>query len=126
MPFWNITFGRRGERVAARFLRSLGYRILARNHRNRFGEIDLIAADGETLVFVEVKTRRSHTAGAPFEAVDRIKQRQLTRAALAYLGRHRLHDRSARFDVVGIVWPNDRRGEPEVRHYVNAFEAADP
>jgi putative endonuclease len=125
MAFWNQLFGNRGERVAARFLRRLGYRVLARNHRNRFGEIDLIAADGQTLVFVEVKTRRSAAAGAPFEAVDPTKQRQLTRAATAYLVQRRLFDRSARFDVVGIVWPDSSRGEPDVRHYVNAFEATE-
>ena len=70
-------FGDRGEREAAKFLRKLGYRILDRQHRDRFGEIDIIALDGRQIVFVEVKTRSSSDAGQPFEAVDATKQRKI-------------------------------------------------
>ena len=119
---WNRLLGSRGERLAARYLRRLGIRAILRGYRcPPFGEIDLIARDGQTLVFVEVKTR---TEGNPAEAVTPEKQRRLTRAAEVFLDRHHLRDVPCRFDVVAIRWP-DGRGEPEVRHYRNAFEAHD-
>ena len=117
-----LSLGARGEREAARFLRRLGYKIVARSQRSRLGEIDLVAVDGRTVVFVEVKTRRSHDAGHPTEAIDADKQRRLTRAALAYLKRHGLLECSARFDVVAITWP-DAGGKPTVEHLLNAFPA---
>lgn len=116
--------GDRGERVAVRYLKSVGYRILARQHRNQFGEIDVIAEDGQQLVFVEVKTRQSVEAGQPFEAVDRRKQAQLTKVASAWLKRHRRLQQSARFDVVSIVWAKGASA-PEIRHFRNAFESTD-
>jgi putative endonuclease len=76
------TLGRRGEDAAARYLRRLGYVIVARGHRDHIGELDLIAVDGRTVVFVEVKTRTSHDAGHPADAVDEAVQRRLTRPAL--------------------------------------------
>jgi len=112
--------GNRGERWAAKYLRKQGFQILHRQHRSRFGEIDLIALDGNSVVFIEVKTRRSASAGHPTEAVTSAKQRQLTRAAFAYLKRHRLLEHSARFDVVSLLWPADGL-KPEVTHYRNAF-----
>lgn len=114
--------GDRGERAAERFLRRQGYRILARQHSSRFGEIDIIARDGEWIVFVEVKTRRSGAAGLPVEAVDARKQRQMTRAALAWLKRHRLLHWRSRFDVVGVLWPDGQR-QPQIDHIRNAFPA---
>lgn len=119
----NRLFGNKGERLAARFLKRQGYKILVRQARNRFGEIDLIALDGCTIVFVEVKTRGSHKAGHPAEAVDRRKQQQLTKAALAWLKTKRLTDRSCRFDVVAITLGNE--GDPLIEHIQNAFEAAE-
>ena len=83
--------------------------------------VDLIALDGERVVFVEVKTRRS---GSPAEAVTLEKQRNLTRAALHFLKRHHLLNQPIRFDVVAIVWPDDSR-KPTIQHYRNAFPAAD-
>jgi putative endonuclease len=115
------TLGERGEAAAARFLKRLGYTIIARGSHIRRGEIDLIAVDGRTLVFVEVKTRISHDAGHPAEAVDREKQRRLTRLAIDYLKRHGLLDSRARFDVVAITWPSGRR-RPIIDHFKNAFE----
>src|SRR5689334_24903034 len=82
--------GRRGEDTAARYLKRLGYTIVARAHRDNIGEIDLIAVDGRTIVFVEVKTRTTHDAGHPADAVDDLKQRRLTRLALSYMKRHDL------------------------------------
>ena len=114
--------GRRGEDVAARYLRRLGYVIVARGHRDSIGELDLVAVDGRTVVFIEVKTRTSHDAGHPADAVDEAKQRRLTRLALSYLKRHDLLECSARFDVVAITWPAGR-GQPTLEHFQNAFEA---
>lgn len=112
--------GNRGEQHAARFLRRQGFRILAKGYRTPLGEIDLIARDGDILVFVEVKSRRQ---GQPAEAVTLEKQRRLTLAALQFLAQHRLLDtQRARFDVVAIVWPDDRKA-PTVEHFRNAFEA---
>ena len=113
--------GRRGEATAARMLRRQGYVIVARSERGGIGELDLVAVDRRTVVFVEVKTRRSHDAGHPAEAVDQLKQRRLTRLALAYLKRHDLLEYSARFDVVAITWPQGQR-KPTIQHYKNAFE----
>ncbi len=119
----DTALGPAGERAAARYLQQLGYRILARGHRQRLGEIDLIALDGNWLVFVEVKTWRCDAAGDPSEAVDRSKQEKLTRAALIYLKQRGLLDQPARFDVVSIVWPDKVKQPPAIRHFKNAFEA---
>ena len=115
------TLGQRGEREAERFLLRLGMVIVARGYQDKFGEIDLIAVDGETIVFVEVKTRTSDYAGQPAEAVDDIKQEHLTKTALGYLKWHRLTECSARFDVISITWPSESK-RPEIIHYENAFE----
>ncbi len=117
--FWNRILGDRGERAAARFLRRQGLRVLLRGYRTRSGEIDLIARDGDILVFVEVKARRQ---GVPAEAVTLEKQRRITLAALHFLRKHRLLEQRSRFDVVAIVWPDDRR-KPQIDHIRNAFEA---
>lgn len=118
-----LRLGLAGERAAARFLQRLGYRIVARSHRQRLGEIDLIALDGDCLVFVEVKTWSSADSGDPSLAVDRRKQEKLSRAALVYLKRRGLLEQRCRFDVVSVVWPTDRRVQPSIRHFVHAFEA---
>jgi putative endonuclease len=117
--FWNRLLGDRGERAAARFLRRRGLRVLQRGYRTRSGEIDLIAREGDTLVFVEVKARRQ---GVPAEAVTAEKQRRITLAALHFLRKYDLLDVRSRFDVVAIVWP-DERGQPQIEHFPNAFEA---
>ena len=99
----------------------LGYIILARGHKGQIGEIDLVAVDGRTVVFIEVKTRTSHDAGHPADAVDDAKQRRLTRLALSYLKRHDLLEHSARFDVVAVTWPAGKQ-KPTIEHFINAFE----
>lgn len=116
-----LPLGVRGERAAARYLQRRGYVIVARGDRSRYGELDLVAVDGRTVVFVEVKTRRS-ALDHPAEAVHQEKQRRLTRAATAYLKRHRLLDYPVRFDVVAITWPPSHR-RPCIEHFPNAFEA---
>jgi len=96
-------FGESGENVASRELRRRGYEIIARRYRTRAGEIDLVARDGDTLVFVEVKTRHTHEFGAPSEAVTAGKQRKLALMAADYLARHAAGDVACRFDVVAIT-----------------------
>jgi putative endonuclease len=116
------SLGQRGERAAARYLRRQGYKIVGRGERDHFGELDLVAVDGRTVVFVEVKTRTSHEAGHPAEAVGPEKQKRLTRLALAYLKRHDLLENAARFDVLAITWPDSAK-RPTIEHFQNAFEA---
>jgi putative endonuclease len=115
------SLGGRGEAAAARFLRRRGYHIVARGEQC-FGEIDVVAVDNRTVVFVEVKTRNSDLAGSPESAVDDEKQRRLTRAALGFLKRHDLLGNSARFDVVAVTWPNGQR-RPRIEHIIDAFPA---
>jgi putative endonuclease len=126
-PLWlvldrRLPLGRRGENAAARFLARRGYKIVARGQRGQIGELDLVAIDGRTVVFVEVKTRTTQEAGHPADAVDENKQRQLTRVALAFLQRHDLLEAKSRFDVVAITWPADGR-RPHIEHFPSAFEA---
>lgn len=116
------TLGQQGEWAAERYLKRLGYIIVARGERGDLGELDLIAVDGRTIVFIEVKTRRSDQAGHPAEAVDQPKQRRLTRLALAYLKRHDLLEYASRFDVVAVTWPNGSK-HPQIEHIKHAFEA---
>jgi putative endonuclease len=115
------TLGQRGEAAAARFLKRIGYVIIARGDRGRLGELDLVAVDARTVVFVEVKTRRSHDAGPPAEAVDPRKQQRLTRLALTFLKRHDLLEYPARFDVVAVTWPALQK-KPTIEHFKNAFQ----
>jgi putative endonuclease len=117
------SLGDRGEDAAARYLKRQGFRVLERGHDSRLGELDIIAVDGRTVVFVEVKTRTSDDAGRPTEAIDDRKQCRMTQAALAYLKAKRLLQTSARFDVVAVTWPKDAR-KPLIEHYKNAFEPA--
>lgn len=115
-----MKLGPRGERIAARTLKRAGYRIIERNYRSKPGEIDLIALDGDTLVFVEVKTRTSADAADPQDAVNRAKQRQLGRVARYYVQAKSAHHRPCRFDVVTVVLSEE--GKPTVEHFINAFE----
>ena len=114
--------GAAGEKEAERFLLRHGWVIIERGFSARGGEIDLIAVDGQTVVFVEVKTRSSDRKGHPTEAVTSEKQRHLTRAAYSYLAKKQLADCSFRFDIVSIIWP-DQAQAPTIEHYPNAFEA---
>ena len=112
--------GDRGENLAARYLRNRGYKIISRNFRCDSGEIDIVARDGKTIVFVEVKTR-AYDDPTPEEQVNEHKQHQLTKAGKIYLSRYGFPQPPARFDVVGIIWPQGR--EPIIRHTPHAFEA---
>src|SRR5271163_950312 len=113
-----LPLGRRGERAAEKYLRRNGYRIVARNFRAAGAEIDIVAMDGDTLVFVEVKTRRSREAGAPEEAVDERKQKQIRRAAEIFATRYRADEVTMRFDVIAVDASGDRL---EIELLRNAF-----
>jgi putative endonuclease len=118
--------GARGEKAAAKYLRRHGYKILLKNFRSGKAEVDLVARQEDWLVFVEVKTRETEQFGAPSEAVDRDKQRNLSKAALDYLrmlGNPRIH---FRFDIVEVVIAHGSRKPDDVRLIQNAFDLSEP
>ena len=115
----HIYLGRSGEEKALSFLKGQGYKILARNYRNKFGEIDIVAKDRDTLSFIEVKTRHSDRFGLAQEAVSSAKQRQISKAALVYLKDNNLLGQKARFDVVSVNYSEDN---PQLDLIKNAFE----
>jgi putative endonuclease len=115
------SFGARGEYAAEKFLRRKGYVIVGRRIRSAVGELDLVAVDKGTVVFVEVKARRAQKEGHPTDAVTIQKQRRITRAALLFIKRNHLTEYPARFDVVTVIWPRDRK-QPAIEHFIHAFE----
>lgn len=118
----NQEFGRRGERAAARFLERRGYQILERNWTCPAGEADIIALDGDTVVFVEVKTRSNTIMGFPAEAVDEAKRSRYEKIAAFYLAETTFVDVPVRFDVVGLLVIGAERAL--VKHHLNAFGVA--
>ena len=120
MSDFRQTLGKYGEDLACRELEQRGYAIIERRYRRRAGELDIIARDGDTTVFVEVKARDSHDFGDAAEAVTRFKRRRMKHLALDYLMRNDLLDTRCRFDVVSIHFDADR---PVIEVYQNAFDA---
>jgi putative endonuclease len=112
--------GKYGEDLACRELERRGYAIVARRYRRRGGELDIIARDGGTMVFVEVKARESHAFGAAAESVTPLKRRRIAELALDYMMRNHLSDCPCRFDVVAIHFDS---GRPVVDVFRNAFDA---
>lgn len=110
--------GRRGEELACAELARLGYVVIARNHRSTLGEIDIVARDGETVVFVEVKARTGKACGHPAEAVTPAKQRRIVAMAEVYAARHGLARAPCRFDVVAVEAAVE---PPAVTVYKDAF-----
>jgi putative endonuclease len=110
-----------GEEIAARYLHRQGLIVVERNIRTRFGELDLIARDGDTLVFIEVKVRRREAFGSPALAVNWRKRQRMSKLALTYVG-----DRACgiRFDIIAITAPPDR--PPRLMHHRDAFEGVEP
>lgn len=113
----HIDFGKQGEEIAVKYLMDKGYEILERNWRNRHKEIDIIAKDGNELVVVEVKTRKSNDYGDPDFAVNKQKQRLLISAANSYIYSNNL-DLDTRFDIISIIIKD---GNPVVDHIEDAF-----
>ena len=110
--------GNEGEDLAAAFLERSGLEILERNHRCKAGEIDIVARDGSTLVFCEVKTRRTSRWGEPYEAVDFRKRARIRRLAALWLSERNPGAGSVRFDVVSITLGS---GSPEIDHFAGVF-----
>ncbi len=106
--------GRAGEKRAVEFLKRKGYRILATNYKTYIGEIDVIAKDGETIAFTEVKTRLNDDFGAPGQAVTQKKREKYYKVATEYLVRNKLTDAICRFDVIEIE-------NGEINHIIDAF-----
>jgi putative endonuclease len=111
-------FGELGERIAERWLRRHGWRVLQRRFRSGHRDIDLVVERDGTVAFVEVKARRGSEFGDPVEAVNWNKQKQLVKSAFAWIDRHGRPSESYRFDVVGVLVEGDR---VRVRHIANAF-----
>ncbi len=110
--------GNWGERRARTFLESDGMQFIARHFQTRFGELDLIMQDGDTIVFVEVKTRRSKQYGTPEQSITKAKKLRIYKAAVEYLERNNLYDRDWRVDVIAIEC-RDQDDMQRIDHYVN-------
>ena len=113
--------GKQGEQIAAHFLKSKGLSIREINSRCSAGEIDIIAEDNDTIVFVEVKTRSSEGFGLPEESVHFFKQKKLIQLAMYYLQKKQLQNKRCRFDVVSIIIRNNK--VKKIDHFVDAFSA---
>lgn len=112
------TLGKEGEALALRFIKKKGFRVLEKNYRTVFGEIDIIAKDGDTLVFIEVKTRKNKIFGHPYEAVNPAKREKIKKVALCFLKKLK-KELPARFDVLSI---SVEHGYETVEHIKDAFE----
>ena len=108
------TLGLVGEELACHFLEANGYKILLKNYECTLGEIDLIAKENGSIVFIEVKTRRSEAMGAPVESVTHQKRRQIVKTAQYYLKRYGIKDSPCRFDVVSVLVPPGEETKIEI------------
>ena len=115
--------GKKGETIAVRYLKKKGYKIIEQNYRSKAGEIDIIAREKRTLIFVEVKTRSSRSFGSPKWAVTPKKQKAISMAALYYLKITNQTNADARFDVVSIL---ARGADTQIELVRNAFDLAYP
>lgn len=110
--------GKKGEDIASKYLKNKGYEIICRNYKTETGEVDIIATDGQYLVFVEVKLRKNEDLGLPCEAVGRTKQRKISEVAAAYIASRQAFDAAVRFDVIEIY-----EQEQRINHIENAFDS---
>ena len=115
--------GRKAEDLAAVQLRGLGYKIAETNFRCRYGEVDIVAWDGDTLAFVEVRSHRTSDFGSPAESIGPRKQARLCLAAYVYLEQREVPDANCRFDVVEVMFSEGR--EPEITLIKDAFQLPD-
>lgn len=115
----HLYLGKSGEESAAAFLKNNGYKIIARNYKNKLGEIDIIARENDTICFIEVKTRGSDRFGLPQEAISGLKQRKISKVALSFLKDNNLLNQKARFDVISVMYAHD---SPKLDLIKNAFE----
>lgn len=115
----HLEFAKLGEKEAIHFLKTNGYKIITQNYRTKFGEIDIIAQEKDTLVFIEVKARHTDTFGEPEAAVNKFKQNQISKAAIVFLKKNNLLEKRARFDIIAIRYINQ---SPKINLIKNAFE----
>jgi len=115
----NKKIGGFGEKLATEFIKELGYEIIIKNYVYRKGEIDIIAKDGELLVFIEVKYRKNLEFGRPELQITKSKQHQIKKVALGYIYEHDIKDTQCRFDVIAILHLPET--DPEINHIINAF-----
>ncbi len=113
------SFGRKGEEIAENYLKEKGYSIIKRNFRFGKGEIDIVAKDGDCLVFVEVKSRKNYDFGEPELAITKSKIRQLKKIAEAYFYVNKIEQQQCRFDVITIVGENE--SDMKINHIITAF-----
>lgn len=121
MPSAKTKLGNQGEEAARRLLESQGYRILESNYRCRYGEIDIVAMDGDCTVFVEVRTKRSKSFGSPEESLSKLKQRRLTSTALTYLQARDTLQADWRIDLVSVRFPVGNES-PKIDHVKHAVQ----
>ncbi len=119
MSRYKKSFGDKGEDLAVNYLKNLGYEIVTRNYRFGHGEIDIVAKDKDTLVFVEVKTRENFNFGPPELAVTKRKQHQIKKISEAYIHENNISGTECRIDVIAILMEKNKK--PEINHIVNAF-----
>jgi len=119
VPGKNLEFGKQAESAAVKFLKSQGYKLIRRNYKTKFSEIDIVAEDKGVICFVEVKARHTKLFGEPAEAVCAVKQRQISKAAICYLKENNLLEHAARFDVISLLYIKD---SPEIDLIKDAFE----
>jgi putative endonuclease len=113
--------GAKGEKLAAKYLKRKGYKIIQRNYTCKLGEIDIIAERDRTIVFAEVRTKQTEKFGPPQYSITAAKRRQISRAALCYIRENKLVGQSCRFDVIAITFSSESR-RPRIEHIENAFE----
>ena len=118
----HLRVGSWGERVAVRFLKKQGYKLLQKNVRvGRNGELDAVMKHDETLIFVEVKTRKNEDFGTPFSAINHAKRKKVNEAALGYIKKNHIKPTYIRFDVVEVIGNPTLRTKPIIRHIQNAW-----
>jgi putative endonuclease len=113
--------GFEGEQIAAKYLKRKGYKIIQKNYRCKLGEIDIIAEQNKTIIFVEVRTKHTEKLGLPQYSVNSAKMGQISKAALWYIKEKKITDQACRFDVIAITFPS-KSDEPKIEHIENAFE----
>ncbi len=111
--------GKEGEEIACKFISELGYQILERNYQYGHGEIDIIAKDGDIIVFIEVKYRKSLEYGYPEDSITKNKKNQIRKTAEAYIYQKNIYDQSCRIDVISILHLPDQK--PQINHYINVI-----
>ncbi len=112
-----LNTGKLGEDIAENYLKKKGYKIIARNYRNKYGEIDLVVQDKSSLVFVEVRTRRNERFGSPEESINSKKKRKMFKNTKAYIAFHNFKEKY-RMDVICVVLSRDRKIK-RINHYQN-------